>query len=1233
MALCEHCRDNLLEHLYGLLDGEEAREFERHLAECEACRSALETAKRDQALLSQAAHAVRDVAPFEMPGSAAVAEVVAAATAAVQTETPTTLPLTQPPRRSALRRYWPAWTAAAALFGVAIGGQHFYQQGLAERSTSVARAKKDVETIEARFASLQKTFAGESLNLEKVLRDERVHVHAMGLTQYHPAIPGLCRVTTRDVEGKPAKTDVTLRIVAADNKVVFEKKAKCDGEVALAIPAGLDLNASPERERRESAPSKLILETTNGAVTERMEEPLTLAPITFSTHISLNKRSFNVGELMFFRTLTLDRVSHQPPKESIPLRFSLLSEEGKEVGGLVGRTGPGGIAVGNFAVTDDLKNGLYTLQVQPDGEAAATVLPQTQVVEILREEGMEFAFDQANYKAGETVTATARPRLQTRFNRRLQDGQAGDKAEEKQNFYGLRISVDGKPVPALNAGAYSADLSQKIGADALGNAIVNFKLPAKIERGDVLMELERKSGKATERFVQAVPVVPSAVTVDFFPEGGELVPGVKNKMYYRLRTSTGEPVDADKVVINAGGEPVHQSTAKGGMGFFNLVPKGKQKYEAQLNGVAGSKATTEVRDPFRDLNFVTDGVALHVPQPVAQAGQPVEYVLRNPGPSRRLLLIATCRGVVFDQQVVSIKKGDNAGKIALPDGVDGLLRITVLHLPGEEWDGLKAAQPLAERLIFRTPIERLLVTCDTGKGPYLPGQKMTMDVGVRDEKNRASSAWALASVVDERVASPYSETDLPAFFQMLSSPRGGDDLDLAFLHLDATRKDAATALDLFLGIHGWRRFTPGLGAELLAMREDDATKDGAKAAAKGAVPLPIFSRENRPALAQRTAYQTARVQKLAEQEKRVGLERSTLIDERDRALLTAKAALEDFQDYQIRPALYFRAALGFLLFLFIAAGAVCLLLALYRYARAQSIRPMVGMSFVCLGLALALLIGGRSWLPSEISVESGGERFALNRKHWPELRILDVEEKSRFTRPVDLALLGRFGVKAPVAQHAQAKSELESMGLMGPDALARGLAREATGFAEESKKADRQRSQTGMDKSTQKKLEQAERFEPVPLEALFQNGELQDRFHMASKAQRAVVDGGKADKDGKKKGEAKTLISNILPTPTYSLGDGSTTAAKESSPSADEKAKGASLSLLVREYSYRTFPLRPYYQDTVAWHPTLLIEKGNAKISFDLSPEVPAYRILLLANSPTGRLGMLEQRLTVQPDR
>src|SRR5262249_8307021 len=157
-----------------------------------------------------------------------------------------------------------------------------------------------------------------------------------------------------------------------------------------------------------------------------------------------------------------------------------------------------------------------------------------------------------------------------------------------------------------------------------------------------------------------IPVVPSKLAVDFFPEGGDLVAGVPTRVYYRVRTPFGEPAAPQgHVILMSSKEVLLDSPRNQGIGVFTFTPELNETSTLRVTWPKRGKETEnwiETMNPFQDL-VLARGVALAVPKAVADAGQPISVTLRNTGPAKHLALVATCRGRIVDQQFVDIPAG------------------------------------------------------------------------------------------------------------------------------------------------------------------------------------------------------------------------------------------------------------------------------------------------------------------------------------------------------------------------------------------------------------------------------------------------------------------------------------------------------------------------------------------------------------------------------------------------
>src|SRR5260370_23125430 len=110
----------------------------------------------------------------------------------------------------------------------------------------------------------------------------------------------------------------------------------------------------------------------------------------------------------------------------------------------------------------------------------------------------------------------------------------------------------------------------------------------------------------------------------------------------------------------------------------------------------------EFADPSpRQGGVRAEGLVLHAPKPVTAEGDAFEGVLRNPGTSKRVLMVAQCGGRLIAQQWVEAKGANTPVALGTLSGARGLVRLTVYEADAG------SLKPMAARLAYRAPVARL----------------------------------------------------------------------------------------------------------------------------------------------------------------------------------------------------------------------------------------------------------------------------------------------------------------------------------------------------------------------------------------------------------------------------------------------------------------------------------------------------------------------------------------------
>lgn len=857
MLPCDRYQDRLLDHLYGLIEPTEADALEAHLAGCPDCAVARDQAARWGELIARAARtefpAVRFVPPEEVAAPAGVAE--------------------PPAPRGTVLRTWLQWSVAAGLLlGVfGLGGEaardlagHLYfkprvdRQYAALRQADEEKKRLAAEVRVAQDGIAKRLVAAEKLHDEVIqqwakvegqavaeMKDRPLTVLLSGPSTAIPGAPNAYAVLVRNRDGAPRPATVEAQVQDAAGRRLFETTFETDGTAGLKPNGGgmlreeLTLPASLWAEVKPGTELFLILTATDKLTKEKatVTERFRLLEPIYTTFLTTDKPMYRPGETIYFRSLTLDRARLLPPGEDLSLKFELIGPKGKPVPGqtLTGRPSPvvpgtfapilgpdgrpvRGVGTGAFTLPSGLPGGAYTVTVT-GGSSAKPLASRQVLVNNYAPDKLEkkLEFDARTYGPGDPVQAKVEVRDQ---------GQPAADAPLR-----IKIEVDGREIVPDVAPAK---------ADAAGTAAVRFTLPGSdaIKSATLTVTATAKDG-TPETLVRSVPLATRTLSIEFFPEGGDLVLGVPNRVYFRVATTTvpSKPADVSGVLTDGTKtvcdmktltDPDHPGVNQG-LGVFTFTPERGKRYTMRLDRPIGVVQPTA--DPFAAALGVAasspltgyelppakaDGVVLNVPDGVGKPGDKLKVNLWTAGKKRSVLVGAYTRGRPLAHQRAVLEPGQPTELILDPGDakLGGVTRVTVFEEPADA-EGRVNLKPVAERLVYRHQGEVLKLRFDATRpdgqprgGAFAPGEKVELTVHAYDEADRPKPAVLWAAVVNQSViamADEKSERLLPTHFLLGGEVQKGEELEHAdFLLTDHPK--AAAGLDLLLGTQGWRRF-------------------------------------------------------------------------------------------------------------------------------------------------------------------------------------------------------------------------------------------------------------------------------------------------------------------------------------------------------------------------------------------------------------------------------------------
>lgn len=272
--------------------------------------------------------------------------------------------------------------------------------------------------------------------------------------------------------------------------------------------------------------------------------------------------------------------------------------------------------------------------------------------------------------------------------------------------------------------------------------------------------------------------------VDFFPEGGQFVAEVENRVGFKALSSNGYGRDVSGVIYNQDDEWISDLKSEHlGMGSFNMTPEPGQSYYAIVENIRF------------ELPEISDSqLALKISE-----NEHNQYILGLNSTNhdyQSYLIFGHVRGEVYMASEIDVMDGYGftvAPKSMFPTGP---VHFTVLSDDG---------QPVAERLMFNLNSTDYITTeLDSNKGQYGLRDRVDLKISLHHTEDTAPGAIASISVFDDKPKEfdKYASSIKTRF--LLESDIEGHVESPGYYFTGDER--SSRAADLLMLTQGWRAF-------------------------------------------------------------------------------------------------------------------------------------------------------------------------------------------------------------------------------------------------------------------------------------------------------------------------------------------------------------------------------------------------------------------------------------------
>jgi uncharacterized protein YfaS (alpha-2-macroglobulin family) len=485
-------------------------------------------------------------------------------------------------------------------------------------------------------------------------------------------------------------------------------------------------------------------------------------------YLHTDKTFYSPGETIWFSAYVRDAANMKASNQSDILEVQLISPKGSIASSyrLICKNGK---ASGDFALTDGITGGIYKIKAftnwqknEPDSlffEKEITV--QDFVVPRLK---LKLDFDRKAYGAGDEVIAKLN--LESNENKVLAN-------------YPFEYSVQ------INGNEISKN---KAITGNEGMMHIKFNLPKNLDSNDGLLNVMLNYEGTNESISRSIPIVLNKISLKFYPEGGDLVAGIPNKVAFKALNEFGKPADVEGEIVDHENNVIAKfSSYHQGMGAFILPCNIGSNYTAKIT------KPKDIEQEYSLPEMLDHGYVLNV---IEQNTTALQLEIHGSS-SEELSLIAQVRGKIYYSTSVEVNKGPVQVNIPVTMLPFGVCQLTLFDSKGIA---------RCERLIFVNQNKQLQVSIITDKEKYATREKVTATISVNDENGSPVAAHLSLSVTNDELLS-------------FADDKQGNILSHLFLEQDVKGKieepafyftaspKAKQALDYVMMTCGWRRFT------------------------------------------------------------------------------------------------------------------------------------------------------------------------------------------------------------------------------------------------------------------------------------------------------------------------------------------------------------------------------------------------------------------------------------------
>lgn len=488
-------------------------------------------------------------------------------------------------------------------------------------------------------------------------------------------------------------------------------------------------------------------------------------------YLHMDKPYYAAGEDIWFKAYITIGEKHQLSALSSVLNVELIDDR-DSIKRAIKLPVSNGITWGDFALPDSLHAGNYRIRAYTN---------------YMRNAGPEYFFDKT-LAIGNAVNNSVFAKVNYRYD--------GQKVSAAISY----TDLSGAPY-ANKEVSYEVQLDAKNSThgkgvtDASGVLNISFTNPQTNAQtsGHILTTIKYADKKTA---VQSLPVkaLSNKVDVQFFPEGGSLVNGLRCKVGFKATGADGLGVDVKGVIKdNAGTDVVRMGASHFGMGYLVMVPEAGKTYKAVVTLPDGSEASI-VLPQSADKGFTLSVAGNDPDNLVMKIGASQDIVDKG---DAEICVVAQQSGKIYYAAKTKITKASFAASIPKSRFPSGIVQFTLFSATGE---------PLNERVVFVQNNDLLKLGVSTEKQSYAPRQKVKIDINAKNSADNPVIGSFSATVIDESKVQPDENGESTILSNLLLTSDLKGYIEKPNYYFNNPTDETRANLDALMLTQGYRRF-------------------------------------------------------------------------------------------------------------------------------------------------------------------------------------------------------------------------------------------------------------------------------------------------------------------------------------------------------------------------------------------------------------------------------------------